>query len=201
MSTSHSKHDFGVGTSNVKKSETARDSDFSNVSSIEKGISRFPAKVTPARGFLHPIGSVKTFGIAIIAACAFLVWLLASCVPGLEWESDVASVASFGLVKDAVNVPAASATPGVLEDFQVYQPVLTPSGVTAGTITGDGSENTTTIVPVAATEKCEVLLMKYSFGYSYGMPFVGKCCSKTKYSQTSNTSQGTTYRRNVNSTE
>lgn len=144
-----------------------------SISRTEKGLPVTETTVAPTRGLLHPIQSVKTFGIAVLATCAILVWLLASCVPAIEWESDTSSFANFGLVKDAVAVPVASATPAVLEVFQVYQPVLTPSGITAQTIAGDGSANTTTILPTAASDSCKVLLMEYSFGYSYGKPFVG----------------------------
>ena len=62
----------------------------------------------------------------------------------------------------------------VLEVFQVYQPVLAPSGPTDQTIESDGSSNTTAIVSTEAFASCTQLLMEYSFGFSYGHPFVGK---------------------------
>lgn len=61
----------------------------------------------------------------------------------------------------------AAASPTVLECFQVAPPVLTPDGATDS----DGSHSTG---GSAAKESCTVLLMKHSFGYSYGMPFIGK---------------------------
>ncbi|KAG9239558.1 putative peptide-N4-(N-acetyl-beta-glucosaminyl)asparagine amidase A [Amylocarpus encephaloides] len=76
----------------------------------------------------------------------------------------------FNLVKNAIQV--ASAGP-VLECFQVYQPVLFPSGAVDETIQSDGSENTTTIGPTDSTASCQTLLMEHSFGFSYGIPFVG----------------------------
>lgn len=53
--------------------------------------------------------------------------------------------------------------------------MLTPSGATDETTSSDGSELTEVIGAAATTaSSCEVLLMEYSFGYSYGVPFVGK---------------------------
>ena len=56
-------------------------------------------------------------------------------------------------VKQRQSAPAASP----LVDFQVYEPVLTPSG---------NAENYGCVY--------EQLLMDHVFGFSYGMPFVGK---------------------------
>lgn len=54
---------------------------------------------------------------------------------------------------------------GVLECFEVAQPVLGPEGPTPSwgreTAVGDGQG------------ECEVLLMEHSFGSSYDRPFVG----------------------------
>lgn len=61
----------------------------------------------------------------------------------------------------------------VLEVFQVYQPVLTPSGPTDQTINSNGLSNTTTIGSPETSASCTQLLMDYSFGFSYGHPFVG----------------------------
>lgn len=61
----------------------------------------------------------------------------------------------------------------VLEVFQVYQPVLTPSGPTDETSNSNGSSNTTAIGSTETFAGCTQLLMEYSFGFSYGHPFVG----------------------------
>jgi hypothetical protein len=61
----------------------------------------------------------------------------------------------------------------VLEVFQVYQPVLAPSGPTDQTIDNNGSPNTTAIGYAETSVSCTKLLMEYSFGFSYGHPFVG----------------------------
>jgi hypothetical protein len=61
----------------------------------------------------------------------------------------------------------------VLEVFQVYQPVLAPSGPTDQTIESDGFSNTTAIGSTETVSSCTQLLMEYSFGFSYGHPFVG----------------------------
>jgi hypothetical protein len=73
-----------------------------------------------------------------------------------------------------------SSSSPVLEVFQVYQPVLAPSGPTDQTIESDGSSNTTTIGSAETSVSCTQLLMEYSFGFSYGHPFVGMfLCSRT----------------------
>jgi hypothetical protein len=72
---------------------------------------------------------------------------------------------------------ASSAAPtptGLLDVFQVYQPVLTPQGATDQTVSSEGVEGTSTIAAAASPDSCEVLLMDHVFAYSYGIPFVGK---------------------------
>jgi hypothetical protein len=61
----------------------------------------------------------------------------------------------------------------VLEVFQVYQPVLAPSGPTDQTVEGDGFSNTTVIGSPETVASCTQLLMEHSFGFSFGHPFVG----------------------------
>ncbi|CZR59558.1 related to peptide-n4-(n-acetyl-beta-d-glucosaminyl) asparaginase amidase N [Phialocephala subalpina] len=119
---------------------------------------------------------LKSLLFAMLSSCLLLALLLGQCLPTTikKWQIEESSVASFDLVKDAV--PIASATPSstaVLEVFQVYQPVLTPSGATDETLTAAGDENTTTIAQSGAASSCQVTLMVHSFGYSYGIPFVG----------------------------
>lgn len=108
-------------------------------------------------------------GLAI--ASVSLVW---NTLDVSEWDDEEPSLVLFELVKHAVPSSAAMSAAAVLEDFQVYQPVLTPSGATDETVLGNGSENTTIIGQTASVSSCEVLLMEHSFGYSYGIPFVGK---------------------------
>lgn len=130
--------------------------------------------------------SVRTFtlsrvkGLALVSFGFFLALylLLSDCLLVHDGEEDRASsaiqdIASFNLVKHAA--PAPSATSSVLECFQVYQPVLTPSEATDETGSSDGFENTTTVAsaPAPAGSSCDVLLMEHSFAFSYGMPFVG----------------------------
>jgi hypothetical protein len=95
-----------------------------------------------------------------------------------EKQDQEIDVFSFDLVKHAVPAPAATSAIALLEDFQVYQPVLTPSGATDDTTLDNGSENTTAIAQTSATSSCQVLLMEHIFGYSYGIPFVGKSPSR-----------------------
>ncbi|KAL3420663.1 peptide-n4-(n-acetyl-beta-glucosaminyl)asparagine amidase a [Phlyctema vagabunda] len=59
---------------------------------------------------------------------------------------------------------ASPTSTGVLDVFQVYPPILVP---------GNNAPNTTLPSNGTGTPNCEVLLMEYSFGNSYGAPFVG----------------------------
>lgn len=65
-----------------------------------------------------------------------------------------------------VTTTSAAAAATVLEDFEVHQPVLTPSGATLdnGDSTGDSS---------SVGDSCSVVLMDHIFAYSYGTPYVG----------------------------
>ncbi|KAI9664537.1 MAG: hypothetical protein M1821_005983 [Bathelium mastoideum] len=71
------------------------------------------------------------------------------------------------LQKHAVD-PAAS----LLQDFQVYPPVLIASSNGSLSLT-DGSSTTTNVATGSNTTSCEEVLMVYSFANSYGAPFVG----------------------------
>ena len=64
-------------------------------------------------------------------------------------------------------------SPEVLEVFQVYQPVFTPSWLTDQTISSDGSSSTAAINSTETISSCTQLLMEHSFGFSYGHPYVG----------------------------
>lgn len=116
----------------------------------------------------------KVVILTFIGCCIALIWLLNDCLPTNSLMEDKKTSAAFELVKH--RAPAASPTPstGALEVFQVYQPVLTPSGATDETTLSDGKENTTTIAQTESTKSCEVVLMEHSFAQSYGLPFVGK---------------------------
>lgn len=107
----------------------------------------------------------------LVASCISLIWTLHDCLPANKLISEDSVPPTFHLVKDAVSASSA----GVLEDFQVYQPVFTPSGATDETTTANGVENITTIAQTAGSSSCQVLLMQHSFAFSYGLPFVGEC--------------------------
>ena len=111
---------------------------------------------------------------AVIGSCLGLGWLLNDCLSTYSVQEMETTSPTFELVRYATVAPAATPTPtGILEVFQVYQPVLTPQGATDETVLSDGAENTTTIAAAASPSSCEVLLMDYAFGNSYGAPFVG----------------------------
>ena len=123
---------------------------------------------------------IKACIVAFIGCSIALIWLLRACYfakPGNE-EAETPS-AGFELVKyqapaaAAAAAPAATPSTGILNVFQVYQPVLTPSGATDETTLSDGKDTATTIAPTSSESSCQVLLMDHSFQFSYGKPFVG----------------------------
>lgn len=126
------------------------------------------------------------------ATCQMTEYQAASVEPVMDLETGLElnhEDTDLELELDLVVVPSATTPPPaslvkyqatgsttstvVLEVFQVYQPVLTPSGATDETTASDGSGNTTTISSAAAASSCEVLLMDHHFAYSYGEPYVG----------------------------
>jgi hypothetical protein len=116
----------------------------------------------------------KVISLVFIGCCLGLGWLLNDCLPTHSVQELEQAHPTFELVKYAAASTSAIPTPtGVLEVFQVYQPVLTPQGATDETVLSDGAENTTTIAAAASSGNCEVLLMDHVFAYSYGIPFVG----------------------------
>ena len=114
--------------------------------------------------------------LALLGCSILLVSYLRDCLPEQGGPEQDATYPDFNIVKySSITAGAASSAVALLEDFQVYQPVLTPTGVTDDTTLDNGSENTTAIGQTATSSNCEVVLMVHSFGYSYGVPFVGKC--------------------------
>lgn len=107
------------------------------------------------------------------AACCIGFWIFSDFLVAGHGDQHGVSSASLDLARNAARTPAATPSSSVLECFQVYQPVLFPSGAVDETLASDGLENTTTIAPTTPASSCEVLLMDHSFGFSYGIPFVG----------------------------
>ena len=108
--------------------------------------------------------------------CIILFWVFSDCLSIRAVsiaETNATVVAPSALVKYEAS-SAASSTTGVLEVFQVYQPVLTPTGATDETVMSNGTEDTTTIAPTTPETSCQVVLMQHDFAYSYGLPFVGE---------------------------
>ncbi|KAK6584074.1 hypothetical protein PZA11_003804 [Diplocarpon coronariae] len=141
----------------------------------DEGDSSATTKLNASRGLsLPPIYLTKRVVLVRLASCALLFCLLAYGTQFLDWGVPKTSSRTSGLIRDAV--PRSSVTPSpskILEVFQVYQPVLTPGGKTAETVPANGSHTTISTAQAAATSSCEALLMEHSFGYSYGIPFVG----------------------------
>jgi hypothetical protein len=131
------------------------------------------------RGSGSTVNRTKIILSALLGTSIALIWLFRNCFPLNTWEDDAvpaATLSTAALVKDAVPVSSPTVSPtGVLECFQVYQPVLTQSGATDETVLNDGSESTAVIAPAVSANSCQILLMEHSFGFSYGMPFVGMC--------------------------
>lgn len=138
-----------------------------DVSWVEEGHPDSPRKIG---------GRWKVIVLVFVGCCIGLGLLLTDCTPVEGLKEPEAPPATYEhLVKYAAVASSATPTPtGVLDVFQVYQPVLTPKGAVDETILSDGQENTTTIASVSSSSSCEVLLMKHDFAYSYGIPFVGK---------------------------
>jgi hypothetical protein len=128
-----------------------------------------------SRGYSTWIGSsvVRVLAVTFIWCCFGVFWLLRDCTPRNDWDSEALSTTTSKSHLAKYDAPAPSATSSVLEVFQVYQPVLTSSGVTDGTILGDGSENTTSLAAAPSGTSCQIVLMQHTFAYSYGEPFVG----------------------------
>jgi len=86
----------------------------------------------------------------LVASCISLIWILHDCLPANKLISGDSVPPTFHLVKDAVSASSA----GVLEDFQAYQSVFTPFGVTDETTTANGVESTTTLAQTAVNSSC-----------------------------------------------
>lgn len=88
---------------------------------------------------------------------------------GLARRQSTSASATATATTTATATASATATGTVLVDFQVHQPVLTPEGATldSGVSNGEAGE---------VEDSCQLVLMDYVFGYSYGEPFVGKSC-------------------------
>lgn len=118
------------------------------------------------------IGTVIFLGLSIL-----MIWFLPHFISGDEEHETYDGSYTPSLVRDDVSATissmTATSTP-ILEVFQVYQPVLTPTGLIDETISSDGIANTTSLTSPNSTTACSKVLMDHSFGYSYGQPFVGK---------------------------
>ncbi|TEY31814.1 hypothetical protein BOTCAL_0774g00020 [Botryotinia calthae] len=114
--------------------------------------------------------NIKLFLLILFSCGLSLIWLLRSC--SLEDVVDVSPKSN--LIKySAAPAPSATPTSAVLEVFQVYQPVLIPPGVSDETASYNGAEETSIIASTNVATSCKVVLMEHTFGYSYGIPFVG----------------------------
>ncbi|KAA8571516.1 hypothetical protein MFRU_016g00090 [Monilinia fructicola] len=114
----------------------------------------------------------KIFFLALLSCASglFLIWVLRP-----YFSKDVLHpLPRSNLIKYSAT-PTASAIPSsaVLEVFQVYQPVLIPPGVADETASYNGVEETAIIASTNDATSCKVVLMEYTFGNSYGIPFVG----------------------------
>ncbi|KAK6604674.1 peptide-n4-(n-acetyl-beta-glucosaminyl)asparagine amidase a [Botrytis cinerea] len=114
--------------------------------------------------------NTKLFLLILFGCGLSLIWLLRPC--SLEDVVDVSPKSN--LIKySAAPAPSATPTSAVLEVFQVYQPVLIPPGVSDETASYNGVEETSIIASTNVATSCKVVLMEHTFGYSYGIPFVG----------------------------
>lgn len=116
-------------------------------------------------------------GSAIESKAKAIVTPEESIIAHADHEADLVKYTAVETSVSVTTTVVAPTSTGVLEVFQVYQPVLTPKGVTDETTLSNGAENTTTIAATESTSACELLLMDHSFGFSYGLPFVGNAVS------------------------
>jgi hypothetical protein len=120
--------------------------------------------------------TVQLLFLACVVGLSLFAWSFLTC--GAYPDATGAQLSSCGqdtqlaVEEKFISRTKPSSSP-VLEVFQVYQPVLAPSGPTDQTIDSNGSSNTTIIGYAETSVSCTKLLMKYSFGFSYGHPFVG----------------------------
>jgi hypothetical protein len=117
--------------------------------------------------------------LACVVGSSLFAWSFLTC--GAYPDASRARLSSRGqntqpAVEEKFISRAKPSSSPVLEVFQVYQPVLAPSGPIDQTIDSNGSSNTTTIGYAETSVGCTKLLMEYSFGFSYGHPFVGMFC-------------------------
>ncbi|RDL38107.1 Uncharacterized protein BP5553_05540 [Venustampulla echinocandica] len=116
----------------------------------------------------------KPVAFIVVGCCIALLWVFGDCLFSGSWPEKEVSIASYSLVKDDVPAPSPpKPSDGVLECFQVHQPVLFPSGAVDQTLLSTGAENTAIIAATDIATSCQVLLMEHQFAYSYGLPFVG----------------------------
>ncbi|CAG8972435.1 hypothetical protein HYALB_00001124 [Hymenoscyphus albidus] len=138
----------------------------------QEGTSVSHLHITPPQG-KRP-GSCKLLASTIAGCCVALLWVFGGCYTfGNSKGIAPSPFANYNLVKNAVHAVIAAPNSAVLECFQVYPPVLFPSGAINSTVSSDGLKSTPIIATVDTTSSCQVLLMDQSFGYSYGIPFVG----------------------------
>lgn len=103
----------------------------------------------------------------LVGSCLILLWIFRGNPLGTssksDWTRSTHSEPSIQLLKNQASSPVPSAT-GVLECFQVYQPLPTHEAV---------DEATTRDAPITPTS-FEVTLMEHDFAFSYGVPFIGE---------------------------
>lgn len=74
---------------------------------------------------------------------------------------------------NATSTAATAAATNLVVDLGVYQPVLSPAGAVDQTISNDGTRYTGVVASAPTNGTCATIsLMDYSFGQSYGVPFV-----------------------------
>ncbi|KAI9642881.1 hypothetical protein NHQ30_008615 [Ciborinia camelliae] len=113
---------------------------------------------------------IKIFFLVLSFGLSLIYWFLRPCSP----EATADTIPKSNLVKYSVALePSATPSSAVLEVFQVYQPVLIPPGITDETASYNGVEETAIIASTNGATSCKVVLMEHTFGYSYGIPYVG----------------------------
>lgn len=114
----------------------------------------------------------------ILFSFAIAIFYKPTCILGQERTPRTVTIldpdGSSPVAARSVVASSIQETASVLEDFEVYPPVLTPSGLTDQTIDRNGDLNTSVIATIDPESSYTILLMKHDFGYSYGEPYVGE---------------------------
>ena len=134
------------------------------------------AKAVTDCGVVGPVGrnpsSLPLPRMGVLRFAWVVVITIGFAISALAIDSTSTSIVPL-LPSRTFHKYAVDPAPPLLQDFQVYPPVLIASSNGSLSLT-DGSSTTTNVVAGSNATSCEEILMVYSFANSYGAPFVGE---------------------------